>query len=93
MLELLLLHHCLLNVDSPIKLMPMFTWYPVSNSGLDACFYDDDDKGKVTMVTMQKMINIKLMMMMVMTKFNLSWNAFWRARSLFESCLKGGQPF
>ena len=73
--------------------MPMFTWYPVSNSGLYAGFDDGDDKGKVTKVLMQKMINLKPMMMMVMTKSNLSWNAFWRAGSLFESCLKGGQPF
>ena len=56
-------------------------------------FHDDDDKGNVTKVPMQKMIIMKLMMMMVMLKSNLSSNAFWRAVSLFESCLKGGQPF
>ena len=41
-------------VDGPIKLMPMFTWYPVSNSGLDACFDDDDDKRQIDKGTYAK---------------------------------------
>ena len=35
-------------------LMPMFTWYPVSNSGLDACFDDDDDKRQIDKGTYAK---------------------------------------